>query len=167
VSIVPDFLAANEEYAENFDKGHLPKQPGLKVAIVACMDARIDPAKVLGLEEGDAHVIRNAGGRAADALRSLAVSQRMLGTREVIVIHHTDCGMRALTNEQIRAIIADELGPEAAAVAEDMDFHPLPDAEHSVLEDIEIIRNSPLIPHDIPVHGFVYDVFTGQLTHIE
>jgi carbonic anhydrase len=161
--VLPELLEANERYAAAFDKGHLPMPPGRKVAILVCMDARIDPAKALGLEEGDAHVIRNAGGRAAEALRSLAISQRLLGTREVVVIHHTDCGMLTFSNEQIRAKIADELGAEAGQVAAGIDFQPFPDVEQSVRDDVATIRNSPLIPDDIPVSGFVYDVRTGKL----
>ena len=101
MALVDEVLAANEEYAEGFTKGDLPMPPGRKFAVVACMDARLDPAKALGLEEGDAHVIRNAGGRAADALRSLVISQRLLGTQEVLVVHHTDCGMLTFDNSDL------------------------------------------------------------------
>ncbi len=161
--VLPELLQANEQYASSFTKGHLPMPPGRKVAILVCMDARIDPAKALGLEEGDAHVIRNAGGRAAEALRSLAISQRLLGTREVVVIHHTDCGMLTFTNDQIREKIDQELGSEAAAVAAGIDFQPFSDVEQSVRDDLAIIRSSPLIPDDIPVSGFYYDVTSGRL----
>ena len=165
--VVSEFLAANEQYAGSFSKGHLPMPPARKVAVLVCMDARIDPAKALGLEEGDAHVIRNAGGRAAEALRSLAISQRLLGTREVVVIHHTDCGMLTFTNEGLREQIARELGPAAAAAANATDFQPFPDVEQSVRDDLGVIRASPLIPDDIPVSGFVYDVTTGRLHPVE
>src|SRR5437588_10521420 len=109
MSVIEEFRKANEAYAANFQKGHLPMPPARHVAVVTCMDARLDPAKFLGLQEGDAHVIRNAGGRAADAIRSLAISQQLLGTREVIVIHHTDCGMLTFTNEQLQQKLRDDL----------------------------------------------------------
>ncbi len=161
--VLPELLKANESYAAGFTKGDLPMPPGRKVAILVCMDARIDPAKALGLDEGDAHVIRNAGGRAAEALRSLAISQRLLGTREVVVIHHTDCGMLTFTNDTIRDQIQRELGSDAASVAAGLDFQPFSDVEQSVRDDLAVIRSSPLIPAEIPVSGFVYDVRTGKL----
>lgn len=167
MAVVAEFLTANERYAGSFHKGHLPMPPARKVAVLVCMDARIDPAKALGLEEGDAHVIRNAGGRAEEALRSLAISQRLLGTREVVVIHHTDCGMLTFTNEQIREKIAGELGAEAGKAAAAIDFQPFPEIFQSVRDDVAIIRQSPLIPDDIPVTGFVYDVTTGKLLPVE
>src|SRR3954470_13410030 len=107
--VLPELLEANKAYAASFTKGDLPMPPGRKVAILVCMDARIDPARALGLEEGDAHVIRNAGGRAKDAIRSLAISQELLGTREIVVIHHTDCGMLTFTNDVIREKLAEDL----------------------------------------------------------
>src|SRR5215471_10446141 len=117
MTVVHEILKANEASAETFQKGSLPMPPGRHVAILTCMDARLDPAKFLGLQEGDAHVIRNAGGRAsADALRSLVISQRLLGTREVVVIHHTDCGMLTFSNEQLRDQIRRELGADAAGI---------------------------------------------------
>ena len=115
--VVDELLAANERYAAGFDKGDLPLPPARQVAVLVCMDARIDPAKALGLAEGDAHVIRNAGGRASDdALRSLAISHELLGTREVVVVHHTDCGMLTFTNDQIRQRLRDRLGADASGV---------------------------------------------------
>ena len=110
-SVANEFVAANQQYAAKFTKSDLPMPPGRKVAVVVCMDARIDPARALGLEEGDAHVIRNAGGRAEDAIRSLAISQELLGTREIVVIHHTDCGMLTFTNDVIRQKLGEDLGP--------------------------------------------------------
>jgi carbonic anhydrase len=161
--VVPEFLAANDQYASHFEKGDLPLPPARRVAVVVCMDARIDPAKALGLEEGDAHVIRNAGGRAADALRSLAISHELLGTREIVVIHHTDCGMLTFSNDDIRQKLADELGPEAGKEAAKIDFLPFGDLDQSVRDDVASIQASPLIPDDIPVSGFVYDVHSGKL----
>jgi carbonic anhydrase len=167
MSLVPEFIAANEQYAARFAKGDLPMPPGRKVAIVVCMDARIDPARALGLEEGDAHVIRNAGGLARDAIRSLAISQELLGTREIVVIHHTDCGMLTFTNEDIREKLADSLGPEAGAAAQEVDFQPFPDVEQSVRDDLAALRGSPLLRKDVPITGFVYDVKTGRLKEVE
>jgi carbonic anhydrase len=165
--VLPELLDANKRYAANFDKGDLPMPPARKVAILTCMDARIDPAKALGLEEGDAHVIRNAGGRADESLRSLAISQQLLGTREVVVIHHTDCGMLTFSNDQLRYQIGQELGPAAGDVAAGVDFQPFSDVEQSVRDDIATIRSSPLIPDEIPVSGFVYDVTSGRVSPVQ
>jgi len=162
MAVVEEVRAANEEYAQGFSKGDLPMPPGRKFAVVACMDARLDPAKALGLEEGDAHVIRNAGGRAADALRSLAISQRLLGTREVLVVHHTDCGMLTFDNPTMYGICQEQLGADVS----DIDFLPFSDLEQSVRDDVEIIRSSSLIPNDTPVTGFVYDVKTGKIHEV-
>ena len=164
MSVVPEFLKANDAYAAGFTKGELPMPPSRRVAVLTCMDARLDPAKFLGLEEGDAHVIRNAGGRAsADALRSLAISNRLLGTREYVVIHHTDCGMATFTNEQLRERLRQELGVNAG----DIDFLPFSDLDESVREDVAAIRSSPLLPKDVSVTGFVYDVGTGRLRPVD
>jgi carbonic anhydrase len=140
--------------------------PARKVAVLVCMDARIDPAKALGLQEGDAHVIRNAGARAADALRSLVISHELLGTREIVVIHYTDCGMLTFTNDDIRAKLHDDLGASADAPANSIDFLPFSDLDQSVRDDVATIRNSPLIPRDIAVTGFIYDVTTGGLREV-
>lgn len=164
--VLPELLEANKRFATTFDKGDLPRPPVRRVAILTCLDARIMPAQALGLEAGDANVIRNAGGRAADAIRSLVISTRLLGTREIVVIHHNDCGLSAISNDQIRARIADELGKEAAQVAEGMDFLPFTDLEQSVREDVDLIRSSPLIADDVSVNGFIYDVRTGRLRQV-
>jgi carbonic anhydrase len=162
--VVDELLAANERYAAGFDKGELPLPPARQVAVLVCMDARIDPAKVLGLAEGDAHVIRNAGGRASDdALRSLAISHELLGTREVVVVHHTDCGMLTFTNDQIRQRLRDRLGADASGI----DFLPFGDLDQSVRDDVATIRSSPLIPDDVAVGGFVYDVRSGRLRRVD
>lgn len=161
VSVVPEIIQANEQYAARFAGGDLPTPPRRKLAVVECMDARIDPAKALGLRDGDAHVIRNAGGRAADAIRSLVISQQLLGTREVVVIHHTDCGMLSFTDEQLRQKLRDDLHVHA-----DITFPPISDLEQGVRDDVELIRTSPLLLKDVPVSGFIYDVSTGWLRQI-
>ncbi|MDQ3044264.1 MAG: carbonic anhydrase [Chloroflexota bacterium] len=165
--VLSELLAANARYAAGFTKGDLPMPPGRNVAILVCMDARIDPAKALGLEDGDAHVIRNAGGVAAEALRSLAISQELLGTREIVVIHHTDCGMLTFTNDEIRRRLTDSLGAEAAAHAADIDFLPFSDLEQSVRDDLATIRASPLIRPGTAVTGLVYDVKSGRVSPVE
>jgi carbonic anhydrase len=163
MSVTDEFLTANAAYAGSFTKGDLPMPPGRKTAVLVCMDARIDPAKALGLEEGDAHVIRNAGGRATDdAIRSLIISNELLGTREFVLIHHTDCGMLTFTNDQLREKLHDELGVDASAI----DFLPFSDVAQSVRDDLATIRTSPLLPKEIPVRGFIYDVTTGALTEV-
>jgi carbonic anhydrase len=158
-----EFLAANKDYAETFEGGDLAMPPRRNVAVLTCMDARLHPAKFLGLELGDAHVIRNAGGRASDdALRSLVISQRLLGTTEVVVIHHTDCGMLTFSNEELAAKVRQDLGADVAG----RDFLPFSDLEQSVRDDVETIRASELIPADIPISGAVYDVRTGTLKEV-
>ncbi len=161
--VVDELLAANQRFAQRFTQGDLPTLPARQLAVLTCMDARLHPETFLGLAIGDAHVIRNAGGRASDdALRSLIISSRLLGTRAVVVIHHTDCGMLTFTNEEIRDQIRQNLGADASHV----DFLPLTDLETSVRSDMEAIRSSPLLPPDITVRGFVYDVQSGRLREI-
>jgi len=163
MTVTQELLDANRQYAASFTKGHLQMPPARRTAVLVCMDARIDPAKALGLKEGDAHVIRNAGGLATDdAIRSLVISYKLLGTREFVVIHHTDCGMLTFTNEQLREQLANDLGADASGI----DFRPFSDVDASVRRDLETIRASPLIPNDIPVRGFVYDVRSGALREI-
>jgi len=162
MSVIDELLQANTEYARTFDRGDLPMPPGRRLAVVTCMDARIIPSRALGLEEGDAHVIRNAGGRARDALRSLVISQHLLGTNEIAVIHHTDCGMLTFTNRDLHAKVKQDLGADSTAI----DFLPFSDVEESVREDVEFLLSSPLIPRDVPIRGFVYDVRTGRLNEV-
>lgn len=161
MSVADEFVQADARYAATFTKGDLPMPPARKVAVVTCMDARLDPAKFLGLEEGDAHVIRNAGGRAADAIRSLVISQQLLGTREVVVIHHTDCGMLIFTDEQLHQKLHDELHVHA-----EIPFLPFSDLEQSVRDDVAAIKTSPLLLPDVPVRGFIYDVHDGRLREV-
>jgi carbonic anhydrase len=157
-----EFLSANKQYAQSFDRGDLPMPPARRVAVVTCMDARLHPEKFLGIDLGEAHMIRNAGGRAADAIRSLVISEQLLNTSEIVVIHHTDCGMLTFTNEQLAAKVQQELGADVAG----QDFLPFSDVEQSVRDDVEELRASPLIPKDIPISGAVYDVRTGKLTEV-
>jgi carbonic anhydrase len=155
--------SANAAYAESFTKGDLPMPPGRKLAVVTCMDARLDPAKYAGLEEGDAHVIRNAGGVVTDdALRSLVISHWLLGTEEAFVIGHTNCGMETFTDDGLRSKLAAEAGTDASGV----DFHAFPDVEQRVGESVRLIRESPLLPGSFGARGFVYDVRTGRLDEV-
>src|ERR671929_1435568 len=156
-------LAANEAYASGFTKGDLPAPPGRRFAVVTCMDARLDPARFLGLEEGDAHVIRNAGGLVTDdALRSLVISHWLLGTQEALVIAHTGCGMLTFTNDDLRRKLADEAGADASGV----DFQPFSDLEESVRGSIRKIAESPLLPDSFSASGFVYEVTSGRLRQV-
>ncbi len=163
MSVVDEVKTANERYASSFTKGDLPMPPGRQFAIVTCMDARLDPAKYAGLQEGDAHVIRNAGGVVSDdALRSLVISHWLLGTQEAIVVGHTDCGMVTFTNDVLRQKLADEAGADAS----DIDFLPFPDAAARVGESVRRIRETPLLPDSFGARGFVYDVKTGRLNEV-
>jgi carbonic anhydrase len=164
MSVIEDVLQANRGYASTFAKGDLPLPPARRLAVLTCMDARIDPARALGLEEGDAHVIRNAGGLASDdALRSVVISHTLLGTREVVVIGHTDCGMLTFTNEGLRARLAEERGVDATH----LDFQPFGDVTERVRASVRRIRESPLLPSDYGARGFVYHVETGELTAVD
>lgn len=159
MSVIDEFTAANQKYASVFHKGDLAMPPARHVAVLTCMDARIDPARALGLEEGDAHVIRNAGGRAADGLRSLIISEQLLGTTHIVVIHHTDCGMLTFSNEDLRTKVKQDLHADADSI----DFLPFKNLEQSVRDDVAFLRHSPLIPKSIDIHGFIYDVKSGRL----
>lgn len=152
-------LEANRRYAETFSPGEAGTP---RLAVVLCMDARIDPLRALGLPYGYAHIIRNAGGRVADALRSLAISQRLLGTREVAIVHHTECGMMTFTDDDMRQ----RLREEAGMVADHLAFLPFKDLEESIRDDLRLYRMSPLVRQDVVVRGFVYDVATGLLREV-
>lgn len=161
MSVTDELLRSNEAYARSFTKGDLPLPPSKQIAVVACMDARLDLHKILGLQEGDAHVIRNAGGVVSDdAIRSLVISQRLLGTREVILVHHTDCGMVTFTDDQVKRQIEEEVGIRPPFALE-----AFPDLERDVLQSIARIKASPFIPHK-DVRGFIYDVRTGRLREV-
>jgi carbonic anhydrase len=162
MSVTDELLKNNEAYAAGFDKGELPLPPAKKVAVLACMDARLNPYGALGLQEGDAHVIRNAGGVVTDdEIRSLAISQRLLGTEEIILIHHTDCGMLTFTDDAFKQSIQEETGikPEWAAEA-------FADLEEDVRQSVARIKASPFIPKKDAVRGFVYEVETGKLREV-
>jgi carbonic anhydrase len=180
--IVDQVLSANRVYRENFGaKGGLAMPPARRFAILTCMDARLDPAKFAGLAEGDAHIIRNAGGRASDdAIRSLVISYKLLGTREWFVIHHTDCGMETFTDEVIRRLLSESLeqavidsagwhdrgrGPGSDA-GEFIDWLTIKDINASVVTDVRRIRNHPLVPPTIPIYGYLYDVRNGALIEV-
>ena len=163
-----ELLQANKRQAERFTQGSLPMPPARHIAIVTCMDARVEPLSFLGLNLGDAHVIRNAGGRITpDALRSLVISEELLGTDTILVVHHTDCGMLTFGNEQLREKVGRDLGAAAQQAADQIDFLPFTDLAASVRADVETIKSSPLIPQNIPVFGLIYDVRTGKLETIE
>jgi carbonic anhydrase len=162
MSTTDELLANAEAYAASFDEGGLPAPPARKVAVVACMDARLNPYAVLGLREGDAHVIRNAGGVITDdAIRSLSISQRLLGTEEIVLIHHTDCGMLTFTDDEFKRSIQDDTGIKPAWGAE-----AFPDLDEDVRQSIARIKASPFVPHTDEVRGFVFDVATGKLTEV-
>jgi carbonic anhydrase len=162
VSATDELLKNAEKHAEGFDKGDLPMPPAKKVAIVACMDARVNPYPIFGLELGDAHVIRNAGGVVTDdEIRSLAISQRLLGTEEVILMHHTDCGMLTFNDDEFRRQIQEETGLKPAWSPEAFD-----DLEADVRQSIKRIKSSPFIPHKDSIRGFIYQVETGRLREV-
>ena len=163
MSVTDELLQNNEAYAASFDKGHLTMPPTKKVAVVACMDARLQPNRILGLEEGEAHVIRNAGGVVTDdEIRSLAISQRLLGTEEVILMHHTDCGMLTFTDEDFRRSLQDEVG-----IKPHWSTEAFSDLEEDVRQSIARIKASPFIPHKDSVRGFVYEVESGHLREVD
>ncbi|HXY49025.1 MAG TPA: carbonic anhydrase [Terriglobales bacterium] len=181
--ILNEVLDANQKYSASFgQKAELSLPPARRFAILTCMDARLDPAKFAGLAEGDAHVIRNAGGRASDdAIRSLVISYKLLGTREFFVVHHTNCGMEFFSDDVIRGLLASSLetaqltsdgfrdvgrGPGSRS-GEYIDWLTIRDQQQAVIDDVERIRNHPLVPRTIPVYGFLYDVRSGRLIEVE
>jgi carbonic anhydrase len=181
--IVGEVIAANAAYVRGFGKkGDLPLPPGRRFAILTCMDARLDPAKYAGLAEGDAHVIRNAGGRATDdAIRSLVISHKLLGTQEWFVIHHTNCGMELFADEVIADLLEDDLSTASFdgktwsnphhhgghAAGHFIKWHTIKNQSDSVTQDVRRIREHPLVPANVPVYGYVYDVRTGRLDEVK
>ena len=165
MSTTDDLLKANERYAQSFKLGHLPMPPARKVAVLACMDARLTVEQFLGLETGQAHIIRNAGGIATeDALRSLLISHHLLGTQEFLIINHTVCGMLTFKDEDLRDRLEKQTG---TAVVAPVHFHAFGDLQSNVRRQIERVRSHPWIPRQIPVRGFIYDVKTGRLHEVE
>jgi carbonic anhydrase len=162
MTVADELMTANADYVAAFADGGLPMPPARHVAIVTCMDARIHPEQSLGLAVGDAHMIRNAGGRAEDAIRSLVISQRLLGTDEILVLHHTDCGMLTFSNADLAAKVTADLGVDVGG----RDFLPFPDLEQSVRDDVALLSSSPLIA-DVPITGGIYDVNTGAVTVVK
>lgn len=162
MSVTDELLRNNESYARSFNKGSLPLPPAKPVAVLACMDARLDVHKILGLEEGDAHVIRNAGGVATDdAIRSLVISQRLLGTKEIVLIHHTDCGMLTFKDDELKRQIESDVGIRPSFALE-----AFPNLEDDVKQSIARIQASPFIPNKSNLRGFIYDVKTGRLNEV-
>ena len=162
MSVTDELLQNNAAYAEAFDKGDLPMPPAKHIAIVTCMDARLSPYVMLGLKEGDAHVIRNAGGVITDdEIRSLAISQRLLGTREIVLIHHTDCGMLTFSDDELKQQIQEDVG-----VKPHFSMESFTDLEEDVRQSIARVQNSPFIPNKDSVRGFVYEVETGRLREV-
>jgi carbonic anhydrase len=161
--LMKELLAANEDYSRTFDRSKLPLPPAKKLAVLTCMDARIDAHEVLGLREGDAHVFRNAGGTATDdAIRSLIISSELLGTREFLVINHTDCGMLTFKDADLQKRLQQKYKVDASGIA----FHAFPDLKSHVKEQVFRIRETPLFPKDLPVTGFVYHVESGRLERV-
>jgi len=180
--VLSEVLAANQAYAKSFgNKGELSMPPARHFAILTCMDARLDPARYAGLAEGDAHVIRNAGGRVSDdAIRSFVISHKLLGTNEWFVVHHTDCGMESFTDEVMRGLLSRSLdtarvdsggwhdvgkGP-GSTEGDFIDWLTIKRQEESVVADVRRLRNHPLVPRDIPIYGYIYDVKTGRLAEV-
>ncbi len=160
MAVTDELVQANQKFAQGFAHGDLPTPPARHVAVLTCMDARLHPEAFLGLDFGDAHVIRNAGGRASDdAIRSLIISSRLLGTTEYVVIHHTDCGMLTFSNDDLHKKLREETGADASHI----DFLPFGNLEQSVRDDVKRIQESPLIDSSTSVRGFIYDVRTGKL----
>jgi carbonic anhydrase len=164
MTAIDELVEANRHFADAAGRVEDPPLPPRRgIAILTCMDARIVPARLFGLEEGDAHVIRNAGGLAREGLRSLVISQRLLGTSAIAVVHHTDCGMLTFENEDVHAKVREDLGADASEI----DFMPFGDLEQSIRDDVEFLRTSPLIAGETEIRGFVYDVETRRLTEVE
>ncbi|KDQ54869.1 hypothetical protein JAAARDRAFT_60324 [Jaapia argillacea MUCL 33604] len=160
-----DFVQASDKYAQGFTKGHLKAPPAKKLAIVTCMDARIDPAAHLGLQEGDAHIIRNAGGAAKDALRSLIISQRLLGTREIALFHHTDCGMLTFSSQHLHSILKSQTKVDPETI-DKIDFLEFGDLEEAVKSDVKWLKENPLVLEETKVTGWVYEVETGKVRQV-
>ncbi|KAF9870325.1 carbonic anhydrase [Colletotrichum karsti] len=160
--------SASESYSASFTKGHLALPPAKKYLVLTCMDARIDPARAFGIELGDAHVIRNAGGSAVDALRSIVISQQLLGTHEIVLVKHTGCGMLIFKNEDAEALVDKNLGADASAELKSrkLDFLTITDLEDAVKKDIDFIKETKLVPESVTVSGWIYEVETGKTRRV-
>ncbi|KAK0754386.1 carbonic anhydrase-like protein [Schizothecium vesticola] len=160
--------AASAEYSASFDKGHLALPPAKKYLVVTCMDARIDPARAFGIELGDAHVIRNAGGSAADALRSIVISQQLLATKEIVLVKHTGCGMLTFEHKDAVAVVKNNLGEKAVTELSEKvpNFLAFPDLDKAVVEDVDYLKKSNLVPEDVAISGWVYDVESGKTRRV-
>ncbi|KAI1264097.1 carbonate dehydratase [Xylariaceae sp. FL1019] len=164
--IQKNLVEKNAEYASSFDKGHLALPPAKKYLVLTCMDARIDPAAAFGISLGDAHVIRNAGASARDAQRSIIISEQLLGTREILLVKHTGCGMLIFKNEDAHALVAKNLGTGAAAEIATLDFLPFSDLDDAVREDVGYLKKSLTVPDDVAISGWVYEVETGKTRQV-
>jgi len=167
--IQENLATSNAEYASSFTQGHLALPPAKHYAVVTCMDARIDPAAAYGIPLGDAHIIRNAGGNAQDALRSLVISQQLLGTKEILLIKHTGCGMLTFQNSDALGVVEKNLGAEAVEGTKKAfggDFQPFPDLDEAVREDVKLLKESSLIPKEVIISGHVYEVETGKVREV-
>jgi len=163
---IPEIQGANAKYVGTFgDKSKLALPPSRKLTVVTCMDARIDPAAALGIQEGEAHIIRNAGGLAKEAIRSIVISQRLLGTTEIILIHHTGCGMLTMTSQAMQDHVKGAI-PEASREVDAIDFGAFPELERSVQDDVEFLKGSPLVLKDIAISGWIYEVETGKVRQV-
>ncbi|KAK1766256.1 carbonic anhydrase [Phialemonium atrogriseum] len=160
--------AASEKYSSGFTKGHLALPPARKYLVLTCMDARIDPASAFGIELGDAHVIRNAGASAVDALRSIIISEQLLGTEEIVLVKHTGCGMLTFNNEDAYGLVGKNLGPDAEAElkSQNLDFLPFPDLEEAVRKDVDFLKSTKLVPESVTLSGWVYEVETGKTRRV-
>ncbi|KAI1298928.1 carbonate dehydratase [Xylaria venustula] len=164
--IQKNLVEKNAEYARRFTQGDLALPPAKKYLVVTCMDARIDPAAAFGISLGDAHVIRNAGASAKDAQRSIVISEQLLGTREIILVKHTGCGMLTFTNDDAHALVKQNLGPTATAELATLDFLPFSDLDAAVKEDVQFLRKSATVPEDVKISGWVYEVETGKVRQV-
>jgi len=165
-AIQQNLTEKSAQYASSFDKGHLALPPAKKYLVLTCMDARIDPAPAFGIDLGDAHVIRNAGASAKDALRSIIISQQLLGTNEVLIIKHTGCGMLTFQNEDAHGVVKKNLGDAAAEEIKGLDFLPFPELEQAVKDDVEFVKGSKAVNSDAVVSGWVYEVETGKTKQV-
>ncbi|KAI4176013.1 MAG: hypothetical protein LQ343_001295 [Gyalolechia ehrenbergii] len=166
-SVQENLVKKNQEYASSFKEGDLALPPAKKYAVVTCMDARIHPPAAFGIALGDAHVIRNAGGSAREALRSLVISEQLLGTKEILLIKHTGCGMLTFGNKDAHAVVEQALGAEAEKELEGLDFLPFGDLEQGVRDDVEFLRTSKAIPSGVAISGWVYEVETGKVREVK